>query len=127
MVEVNVKSRATKDSATVVFPRSLNRPLGAIILRRIGTEGILVFQSVVGDFNRNKEIVGFVPVTRKMAFTLVSNALPAGEYKVIPHMLISHEYVPPDLIASFGGNVNEPGAGYLNIPFRRTNGRLKIR
>ncbi|MGH7450649.1 MAG: TonB-dependent receptor [bacterium] len=127
IVEVNVTLRASRDSATVIFPSSLNRPLGAIILRRIGSEGILVFQSVVGDFRRNKEIVGFVPVTRKMAFTLVSNALSAGEYEVIPHMLISHEYVPPDLIASLGGNVNEPGPNHLNIPFRRTNGRIEIR
>jgi hypothetical protein len=61
-----------------------------------------------------------------MGFTLIGGVLPPGDYEVIPHMLISHEPIPVDLLASLGMNFEEPGSDYLNIPIKREGGQFKV-
>jgi hypothetical protein len=125
-IDVQVTLQATLDTVTVVFPKMVGGLLGAIILRRLGTEDVFVDIPDIGARTRAVEKVGLEPRSWRMVFNLRRGALPEGEYEVIPYFFIEQEEFPPGLLASLGPDVEKIGPGYLKIPFRREGGRLVI-
>lgn len=116
------------DSATVVFPTTFGRPLGTVILKHLNTEQLFVFQSLKGNPNLTAHIIGSVKQIIEKDFDIggAGGVLPAGQYEVIPHILIRHEDIPTALLQSLGQNFLEPGADYLNIPIQHQGGKLEV-
>jgi hypothetical protein len=125
-INVEVTLEATIDSATVIFPKAVGGLLGAIFIKRAGSEEVFLAESVPGAVTRDIQIIGRAPHRRLMLFNLLQRPLPPAEYEVIPYVLIRHEFIPPGLMASLGANVEDFGPDYLKIPFSREGGRLTV-
>ncbi len=125
-ITVEVTLEATIDTATVVFPNTLAGLLGAVLIRRVGGSEVYVAQAVPGADGSESQRLGRSPVKRGMTFNFINSPLPPGDYEVIPYILIRHQPVPSLLMASLGGNVEELGSSYLNLPMKREGGQFKV-
>lgn len=114
------------DSATVIFPKSVGGVLGALLIQRVGTEDISIFQSLPGIEARDIDLIGRTPKSRSTSFNLVQTPLSPGQYEVIPHLLIRHQKLPKGLIESLAANVEALGPDYVKLPIRREGGLLEV-
>jgi hypothetical protein len=126
-IGVVVTLEAVIDSATVVFPGSVGGLLGACYFKRVGSEEVLILESVTGAQTRDVAVVGRVPTERLMAFTLVNFPLQPGQYQLIPYLLMGHEALPAGLVQSLGADVEKLGPNYLKLPFRREDGIFEVK
>jgi len=114
------------DSATVIFPQSLGDLLGALLIRRAGTEDITIFQTTPGAGVRDIDLIGRAPKSRSTIFNLVQTPLAPGQYEVIPYLLIRHQKLPKGLIEGIAANVEALGPDYLKLPIRREGGQFEV-
>lgn len=114
------------DSATVLLPKAMGGLLGAILLKKVDSHQVFIYESVPGLESVEKMLVGRSPQSRVMTFGIAQRPLPVGQYEVIPYLLIAHEKVPAALLSSLARNVTELTPNYLKIPFRRENAILQI-
>ncbi|MFQ5706322.1 MAG: hypothetical protein ACE5HO_02680 [bacterium] len=117
---------AIQDSVTVVFPGSVGGLLGAVLLRNLDTGEIFIIEGTPGAMSRDVVLIGKMPITRSLFFSLKVNPLPRGTYEVIPYLLLRHLEIPTDLILSLGDDVEGLGPNYLKIPFRREQAIFEV-
>ena len=127
-IDVNVALTAIDDSATVIVPKSLgDKWLGAILLKKTDSQGVLIYKSVPFATTQLTVLVGSITANVNMTFTLILKPLLPGNYEIIPYLLIAHETIPEDLFESIGLNARELSQDYLNIPFKREGGEFEVR
>ncbi len=129
LVSIDIKLKTKlNEMATVIFPSSLGRPLGTVILKNSNTGELFLFQSLKGDPVRNSYIIGHSErvIEQEIDIGGTGGVLPPGQYEVIPHMLIENKNLPDGLLNSLGQNIDEPGNDYLNIPTLRKGGRFEV-
>ncbi|MCG3121538.1 MAG: hypothetical protein ALAOOOJD_04672 [bacterium] len=114
------------DSATVIFPKSVGDVLGALLIQRVGTEDISIFQALPGIDARDIELIGRTPKSRSATFNLVQTPLTPGQYEIIPYLLIRHQKVPKGLIESIAANVEALSPDYIKLPIHREGGLLEV-
>jgi hypothetical protein len=127
-VFVTVKLQATiGDTVTVAFPGLFSDGLAKALLKKSGSdEAILLYSNEFGFAASDLQVVRTGAFSRTIAFNLSGVSIPAGDYEVIPYLLIKHEAVPAKLIESLGSDVEAFGKDYLRIPFRREGGSLRV-
>lgn len=125
-VSVETTFEATIDTATVVFPNTIAGLLGAVLVRRVGTNQVYPYQAVPGANGVETQRFGRVPTKRGMTMNFTTTPLPEGDYEVIPYFLIRHQNVPALLLASLGGGIEQLGPGYLDLPLKREGGQFKV-
>ena len=124
-IGVQVTLEAPLDSATVIFPSSVGGLLGAVLFHNLATGEVLTLESVIGAPS-DVQLLTKAPHTRVLAFTLEQVGLDAGEYEIIPHILMTHETLPEGLLDSISTNAEKLGPDYLKVPFRREGGRFTV-
>jgi hypothetical protein len=70
--------------------------LGAILLKKLDSHQVFIYEAVPGVFSSEKTLVGNAPKTRGMGFGITQRPLPVGKYEVIPYLLIAHENIPAE-------------------------------
>lgn len=125
-VTVETTFEATIDTATVVFPSTIAGLLGAVLVRRVGTNQVFTYQAVPGANGVETQRLGRTPVTRAMTMNFTTAPLPAGDYEVVPYVLIRHQSVPALLSTSLGGGVEQLGPAYIDLPMKREGGQFKV-
>ncbi len=127
-VFVTVRLEATTgDTVTVAFPGLFSDGLAKALLKKSGSdEVILLYSNEFGFATSDLQVVGTGVFSRTIAFNLSGVSIPPGDYELIPHLLIKHEAVPTKLIVGLGDNVEAFGKDYLRMPFRREGGSLKV-
>lgn len=130
-IDVQVTLRATLDSVSVVYPKSIGGLLGGILLRENTTEEVFVDIPDIGAATFDLDIITTDPRSRRMIFQMDGANfrdlfLPAGKYTVIPYFLILHENLPDELLRTMGQNVEQLGAEFLKIPYRRDGGNFQV-
>jgi len=129
VISVNIHLKTVlNEMATVIFPSSPGRPLGTVILRNSNTGELFLFQSIKGDPVSNSYSIGHSErvIEQEIDIGGTGGVLPAGQYEVIPHMLIENKNLPNGLLNSLGQNIDKPGNDYLNIPILRKGGRFEV-
>jgi hypothetical protein len=115
------------DTVTVKFPGLYTQHLAKALLKKAGSdEAIPLLSNAFGIAISDVQIVGRQPYSRTIAFGLRGVSISPGNYEMIPYLLVKHEPVPPNLIASLGNNAEAFGLEYLKIPFRREGGSLRV-
>lgn len=124
-VYVTVTLQATAgDTVTVAFPGLFSDGLAKALLKKSGAdEVILLYSNEFGFATSDLQIVNTGGFSRTIAFDLRGVAIPPGDYEVIPYLLIKHDVVPAGLLERLGSAF---GKDYLQIPFRREGGSLKV-
>jgi hypothetical protein len=127
-VFVTVRLQATTgDTVTVVFPGLFSVGLAKALLKKTGSDVvILLYSNEFGFATSDLQVIATGAFSRTIAFNLNGVSIPAGDYEVIPYLLIKHEAVPARLIERLGSNVEAFEKDYLQIPFRREGGSLKV-
>lgn len=126
-INVETTLEATIDTATVVFPNTLAGLLSAVLVRRAGSNEVLgIYEAVPNAEGVETQRIGRTAVKRSMSFNFLTRPLPPGDYEVVPYFLIRHQQLPALLMASLGGNAEQLGPGYLNLPMQREGGQLKV-
>lgn len=128
IVRVDVILQAIKDSVIVFYPGKVQGISGPLIFRNIESDEITILKSVISGFVENdSDTIDFVPKIRTMAILLGPNDLAAGEYEIIPYLLIKNGEIPAQLIAGLGENVEKLGPDYLILPIRREGNERFLR
>jgi hypothetical protein len=127
-VFATVRLEATSsDTVTVAFPGLFSDGLAKALLKKSGSdEAILLYSNEFGFATSDLQIVGIGGFSRTIAFNLRGVSIPPGDYELIPYLLTRHEAVPARLIEKLGSNAEAFGKEYLQIPFRREGGSLKV-
>ena len=130
-IDVQVTLQALRDSVTVIYPKSIGGLLGAILLKHIETQHVYVDIPDIGATTKAYDQIGKEPKSRRMVFQMNGINyrdlfLPPGAYEVIPFFLIDHENLPQELINTIGFGVEQIGANFLRIPYRRIGGDFRI-
>jgi len=114
------------DVASVVLPNTTPGFLSSVFFRNIETGELFVFQGqpVTTD---EEVLVGPTPVIRKMNVDYTRINLPAGNYRVIPYILVQRNDLPKDVINSIALNVLAFGPNYLKLPLKRDGGMFEIK
>jgi len=126
-IEVKVTLEATIDSATVIIPGSVDGMLGAVLVKKIDSHEVFIYEAVPGSSTRAKIMVPLLSTSLSMTFNLVMKPLQPGKYEVIPYLLMAHETIPAGLIESIGQDVKKLNSNYLKIPFRREGGGFEVK
>ena len=124
-IEVDVTLTACGDSCSVVIPGSVGGGLGAVLVKRTGSEAVSIYEAS-NLVTREKMLVGRAGAVLEMRFNTLTSPLEPGVYEVIPYLLICHEPLPDGLKASLAPNVEDLGPNYLKLPLRREGGVLVI-
>lgn len=126
-IGVAVTLTATTDSATVTIPRSIGGSLGAVLIRKIGSQEVFIHEfSPYSGMDYNVLVGRQQPQVIGMTFNMLLKPLLRGDYEVIPYLLMAHESIPGDLFETMGPNVRELSLDYLKIPFLRIGGEFKV-
>jgi hypothetical protein len=125
-VDILMTLQATLDSVTVVLPKVVGGLLGGIVLRKKDTGEIFVNVPDVDADTKQIARIGNESRSWRMVFNLARGFLPEGSYEVIPYVLIEQENMPAQLLPSLGTNVEQIGAEYLKIPFKRNGGDFRV-
>jgi len=126
-IAVEVTLTATIDSATVVIPKSVGGMLGAVLIKKIDTSEVQIYQSAAGAITQEVILVGLVSKKVGMGFDLMQKPLATGKYKVIPYLFIAHEKLPAGLMDSLLPEVETLNSNYLKLPFNREGGDFEVR
>ncbi|MFQ5628913.1 MAG: hypothetical protein ACE5I1_09150 [bacterium] len=126
VIEASVTLEAPEDSVTVVFPKGIGGFLGAVLLKKLDSHQVFIYEAVPGVESVESILVGNASKTRGMGFGISQRPLPVGKYEVIPYLLVAHEAIPAGLLESLGRNVTDLTPTYLNIPFRRETAVLEV-
>lgn len=114
----------TADTVTVAFPGLFSDGLAKALLKKSGsTDVILLYSNEFGFATSDLQVVNSGGFNRTSAFNLRGVSIPPGDYEVIPYLLLKHEAVPAGLIERLGSTF---GKDYLQIPFRREGGSLRV-
>lgn len=128
-VSVEITMRA-KSSApvSVVFPKLVENRLGTIFLRKLGSDEITILSTRIAGIVVSDQILiaRSSSYTLTMFFRLRAGSYPIGEYEIIPYLLIEQDDFPYGLLKSIGEDVTQRGVNYLQIPFKRDEGRFEI-
>ncbi|MGH7597907.1 MAG: hypothetical protein ACREOI_16280 [bacterium] len=118
---------ATGDTVTVAFPGLFSDGLAKALLKKSGSnEVVLLYSNKFGFAASDLQVVNIGGFSRIVVFNLRGASIPPGDYEVIPYLLVKHEAVPRRLIEKLGSHVETFGKDYLQIPFRREGGSLKV-
>ncbi|RMD98666.1 MAG: hypothetical protein D6814_07080 [Calditrichaeota bacterium] len=126
LISVDVALWALGDSVTVLFPKVVSGGFGALLLHHLDSDSVFVQNP---NIDAQSKLVAKVGEDRRhweMVFRIEPGMLPTGKYEIIPFLLIQQEDLPPELIRSLGEHVEEFGASYLKIPFKRSGGLFEI-
>ncbi len=128
-IDVAVTLQAESDTVTVVIPQTigLGNLIGALLIRSLNRPEILVYVNIPGN-ERNYEFasINTAKHLRTAVLNLLRQPLAPGDYEVIPYILIRHQNVPRQLMATLGPYVEDLGPNYLQIPMARAGGRLHV-
>ncbi len=72
------------------------------------------------------ETIGFKARSWKMVFNKKIADLSVGQYEIIPYIVVNQNKIPQELLESLGSNVQSLSFEYLNLPFKRDGGYLKV-
>jgi hypothetical protein len=118
-VRCEVVLRAFVDSVIVYFPDKVDEA-GPLLFRNIATNQISILNSVLSESNvSDLDTIAVTPTVRTLFVRLDRSSLAAGEYEVIPFLLVKNPAVPTKLLQSLGPAIENFGPAYLEIPFRR--------
>ncbi len=95
-------------------------------LRRLDSDQSHAEALDVTSLKSVKEKIGFKPRSWKMVFNKKIADLSFGQYEIIPYIVINQHKVPQALFKSLGSNVQSMSFDYLNLPFKREGGYLKV-
>ena len=127
-IDVMVTLTATTDSATVIIPKSIGGSLGAVLIRKIGSQEVFIHEySPYSGMDYHILVGQRQPQVISMIFNLILKPLLPGDYEVIPYLLMAHESIPGDLIETLGSNVKALSQNYLKIPFKRKGGLFEVK
>jgi hypothetical protein len=125
-IQVEVTLKATMDSCSVILPGSINGLLGAVLVRNTESEDIHVYQYAQNIETQDVIHVNQMPRKVTMPLNLTSKPLQPGTYEIIPYIIPQHEPIPDGLMEGLGFDKGVMSPEYLNIPFQRGGGMLKI-
>ncbi len=118
-VRCEVVLRSFVDSVIVYFPDKVDE-FGPLLFRNIATNQIAILNSVLSESEvSDLDTITVTPTVRTMLVRLERGSLAAGEYEVIPFLLVKNPAVPTKLLESLGPAIESLGPAYLEIPFRR--------
>lgn len=131
---VSLALQTILDSVTVVIPKMRKYPTRE---KKKFILSVAFFKKVDSDENFVKtidiggDITGSCKVRNAcleycLEFCHEPGMLPAGEYEVIPYLLIQQKNIPPGLMNSLGENVEGFSADYLNIPLKVENNKFRV-
>ncbi len=127
---VAVTLNAVLDSVDVVFPKMVGGLLGAVLFKKVETGEIFVDIPDVNARTRLRDKVGNEPRAWVQTIFLGRGGITSsGVYDVIPYFFIEQSELPPELITSFGVDVNEVqnvGPEFAIIPAKRAGGILIV-
>lgn len=118
-----------EDSVTVVFPHlSEATEIAAIFLER-QTQGWQLLRTplfLADQRSDAQQVTDSTSVSLTLEYNWIPGQLPAGEYEVVPHVLVHHEKLPPGLLQAMGLELDELGESYLRFPIKREGQRLRV-
>lgn len=123
---VKVSLAAFLDSVVVVFPKATGDKYGGILLKNLGTGGVLVYAPDGAPTRIVLEKIGREPFEYEIDFPFQANVLTPGRYEAIPYFLIEQENMAAGLLVSLGENVEALGPNFLKIPIRRKGGQFVV-
>lgn len=102
-------------------------PLSALFLKKVDTqEEIIKMVDIGSHINLVNFIDSDLTLSYELRFELLPGELPAGEYQIIPYVMVGNMNPPVELINSLGDDVHEYHADFLNLPFKRSGGEFII-
>lgn len=126
-VDMEVAMQADSFKAVIVqFPKSFFSPYGTVILYDAAHDTTFLFGSVLNDGFRESRTIGHVEQVKRIRFSIVQDALPVGEYIVVPHMIVRYDALPPGMLESIAPDILDAGKSYLRMPFKRTDAVIRI-
>ena len=125
-VIVQVHLQATFDSVTVVFPKIIGNT-GIVLLKNLNSGNAYVYLPEAFDNTQTSERLGPEVRIWSFVFGIKQGDLPPGTYEVVPYFFIEQENLPAELLESLDPNFGTIGAGFLNIPFKRSGGHIFVR
>jgi len=94
-IGVTVTLTATFDSATVIVPKSIGGSLGAVLIKKIGSQDVYTHEfSPLSSMDYHVLVGRQQPQVIGMIFNMLLKPLPRGDYEVIPYLLMAHESIP---------------------------------
>lgn len=127
-IDVQVALQTLGDTVTVIIPKTagVGNLMGALLLRNVARPEVYIYKtSPLGEYD-DIVTLNSAPHIRAGTLSLLTLPLPPGDYEVVPYILIRHQALPKDLMATLGTNLEELGPGYLQIPMRREGELLQV-
>ena len=78
------------------------------------------------DYTPTDYLIGDTLIFWTIGFYQDTSNFPAGNYQMVPYILVKQSGIPADLLTSLGDNVYEFHQDYLNLPFKRSGGNFTI-
>ena len=109
------------DTVFVFMPQNVNGVLNPLIYSRQDVQQVRVFGSTNAGFTPGDTlaITNDGPVELIRLLTGGPPDLEVGRYEIVPFLFVLNNIVPEGLLRSLGSNLDQLGAGYLQLPFRR--------
>lgn len=130
---VTIELQAERDSVAVIMP-NMNHDvpkgrkdlLSVCFLKKIDSkEDFVKIIDGGGNIQRSYK-VGTVALNWILIIRYTPGMLPAGEYQIVPYLLIQQQEVPSGLINSLGEDVEKFDLNYLNMPYKLNGGNLRV-
>ncbi len=132
-IDAQVTFQATRDTVTVIIPKSVGGLLGGLFFENAATGEIHIDIPDVGARTRETIRVGVEPTSRRQIFQLNGANfrdlfLTPGNYRVTPYFFIQQNNLPEGLLKSLGLDPQnlEPVPAYLKIPLRANEAILQV-
>ena len=131
-MKVEVVLSSERDSVEICYPGQVSDGQTTYILplffEKSNSEEKVIVQGIpVGIIGSDSLVIKRgQPIIRTTLLTMDPNVLSAGEYEVIPYLLIMQPDLPDGLIKSLGQNVLSFGFEYLKLPMIRGRGNLLV-
>lgn len=126
------------DTVDIVFP-----DLAELSAARVFFKGITVDRNLALATNRftvielgndpipydevtSKQEVRDRPLIVEMDFEWRANLAEAGEYEVLPYLIMARENIPQELLETLGIDLSKPFENYLNMPFGVRSAKLVV-
>jgi len=131
-MKVEVVLSSETDSVTVLYPREPfdgpNKLIAPLFVKNLETGAAFYIEPTLAGINEDDIITIFPgrPFVRTMLLLMSKGVLSEGEYEIIPYLRISQPDVPAELVNNLIEDIDSFGLDYLNLPFLRTNGVLRV-
>ncbi|MCB9511500.1 MAG: hypothetical protein H6695_15030 [Deferribacteres bacterium] len=106
-------------------------PLGAVLIRKIGSEVFYVVRSTDEDLGAERLVpCSYNTIHRKLDFfaeDIGDVGLPKGQYEAVPYLWLEPEGALAALLDAIGRQKNELSANYFDKPMKRIGGTFEIK